>query len=126
LLSLLRIFEYFYFICFHLLLTLHTYILPEKTMQHFVILRFQKVNMCRDGLSLLLLSVSFFFFLYVILNTCMYVCVVLIRLVRLLDRQKERGRERERLCGYKKISNTKKTKKDILFLCRSLLHIHYR
>ena len=32
----------------------------EKTMKHFVVLRFQKVNMCRDGRSVSL-SLPFFY-----------------------------------------------------------------
>jgi len=117
LLSLLRIFEYqkkkslLYFMCFQLPTILHLYIQPEKTMKHFVVLRFQKVNMCRDGLSLSLP----FFFLYVILNTCVRMWCLSGWFVCLIDRERERLREREEFCGYKKISNTKKMKKDILF-----------
>ncbi len=126
--SLLRIFEYqkkkslLYFMCFQLPTILHLYIQPEKTMKHFVVLRFQKVNMCRDGLSLSLP----FFFLYVILNTCVRMWCLSGWFVCLIDRERERLREREEFCGYKKISNTKKMKKDILFRCRSLLHIRQR
>lgn len=75
-------------------------------------------------LSLSLLLFSSFFICH-LECLCVYVCVVLISLTRSFHRQRKRERERreERLCGYKKISNTKK---DILFRCRSLLHICIR
>ncbi len=72
---------------------LHLYIQPEKTMKHFVVLQFQKVNMCRDGLSLSL-SPSFFYMSSWI-RVCTYVWCLSGWFVCLIDRESERGKEKD-------------------------------
>ena len=80
---------------------IHSFILDEKTIKHFVVLRFQKVNMCRDGLllsfSLSLSPHSPSFFLICHLE---YVCVRIDGAYQAdsfaWSTERGRGRERER------------------------------